>query len=76
MLKGKYDFHFKNPPNNYCIVFPVNKNDNGQRYKSLKVTNTIQVLYQKGKCLSQLESGYPSVLFFQYSLECCISLVL
>lgn len=27
----------------------------------------VQVVYQKGKCLSQLGSGYPSVLFLQHS---------
>lgn len=80
MLKGKYDFHLKKKKkkttNNYCIALPINKNDNSQRYKSLKVTNTVQVLYQKRKCLFRLGSGYPSILFFQYSLECCISAVL
>lgn len=43
---------------------------------SPEVTTGVQALYQKGKCLSQLGSGYPSVLFFQDSLECCISFLL
>lgn len=80
MPKGKYDFHLKkkkkNHPNNYCTALPINKNDNSQRYKSLKVRNSVQGLYQKGKWLSCLGSGYPSGLFLQCSLECAISLVL
>lgn len=57
MPKGKYDFHLKKKPtlNNYCTALPVNKNDNSQRYESLKVGNNVQVLYQKGKCCPALE---------------------
>lgn len=43
---------------------------------SPEVTIGVEVLYQRGKCLSRLGSGYPSVLFIQYGLECCISFVL